>query len=454
MRITFFGVLYVPPSQSKFLKDDEILALEMEILSICSTHKYVFLTGDINARTGKLQDFITVDTFFADFFEFDNETLNFYNQAELLKNFDISVNRTSCDNVVNTNGSKLIEICRGNNLFIVNGRLGTDRDVGHFTYRNTPLIDYTICTLDAIKLIHKFDVIETDTLFSDGHSALSWSVKIAHKIQDSNDKHSQERPVRWKPDKANSFVASINAVQIQNLVAETENMEINQDRINNITDKISEIFNKAALQSFGTRKCVTKNKPDKPWFGEKCRTARFHYHKARKRYSKFKTTQNKQILKQLSKQYKTVMNQEINRHKFAQEDKLRNMQTHNPKDYWKYINSLNKKQADSSPPAEEFFEYYKNINAGDENDASDTFEDVHFTETAEELNNPISAEEIQKSIRNLKNGKAYGGDEILNEYIKASAELFLPLYVSLFNKVLCSGIIPQSWLDGYIKPIF
>ena len=80
--------------------------------------------------------------------------------------------------------------------------------------------------LDAIKLIHKFDVIETDTLFSDGHSALSWSVKIAHKIQDFNDKHSQERPVRWKRDKANSFVA-----KIQNLAAETENMEINQDRI-------------------------------------------------------------------------------------------------------------------------------------------------------------------------------------------------------------------------------
>ena len=101
------------------------------------------------------------------------------------------------------------------------------------------------------------------------------------KIQDFNDKHSQERPVtcRWKPDKANSFVASINAVQIQNLEAETENMEINQDRIklNTITDKISEIFNKAARQNFGTRKCVTKNKPDKPWFGEKCtcRTANF-----------------------------------------------------------------------------------------------------------------------------------------------------------------------------------
>ena len=136
-----FGVLYGLPSQSKILKDDEILALKMEI--ICSTHKYVFLTGDLNARTGKLQDFITADTFFADFFEYENETLNFYSQAELLKYFDISANRTSCDNVVNTNGSKLIEICSGNNLFTVNGRLDTDRDVGLFTCRNTSLTDYS-----------------------------------------------------------------------------------------------------------------------------------------------------------------------------------------------------------------------------------------------------------------------------------------------------------------------
>ena len=147
-----FGIVYVPPAQSKFLNDDEFSILEMEIVSKCSTYRYVFLTGDINARTGKLEDFVTADTFLADHFDFDNETLNFYNQAELLQTCNISVNRASCDTVVNTNGSKLIEICRGNNLFIVNGRLGSDQNIGNFTFRDTSLIDYTICSLEAIKL--------------------------------------------------------------------------------------------------------------------------------------------------------------------------------------------------------------------------------------------------------------------------------------------------------------
>ena len=164
--------------------------------------------------------------------------------------------------------------------------------------------------------------------------------------------------------------------------------------------------------------------------------------------------QNKYVLKQNSKLYKKVMNQEINNHTFAQEDKLRNMQSLNPKDYWKYINSLNKKQTNISPSAEDFFNYYNNMNDSDDDDESNQFEDINFTEPVEELNIPISAEEIQKSIRNLKNGKAYGGDEILNEYIKSTAQLFMPLYVSLFNKVFSGGVLPETWLDGYIKPIY
>ena len=51
----------------------------MEIMSKCSTYKYVFLTGDINVRTGNHEDFVTADSVLADHSDFDNETLNSYN---------------------------------------------------------------------------------------------------------------------------------------------------------------------------------------------------------------------------------------------------------------------------------------------------------------------------------------------------------------------------------------
>ena len=45
-------------------------------------------------------------------------------------------------------------------------------------------------------------------------------------------------------------------------------------------------------------------------------------------------------------------------------------------------------------------------------------------------------------------------DNILNEYIKSTKTLLLPLYVKLFNSVLDTGFIPDTWLKGTIIPIY
>ena len=52
--------------------------------------------------------------------------------------------------------------------------------------------------------------------------------------------------------------------------------------------------------------------------------------------------------------------------------------------------------------------------------------------------------------RNQKNGKACGDDFVINEYIKCTSNMFMPLYVKIFNIVFNSGILPESWLVGNI----
>ena len=56
-----------------------------------------------------------------------------------------------------------------------------------------------------------------------------------------------------------------------------------------------------------------------------------------------------------------------------------------------------------------------------------------------------------KSIKKLKNETC---SEIMNEYIKVSCPLFLPVYVKLFNMILDSGQVPKSWLIGVTRPIY
>ena len=47
-----------------------------------------------------------------------------------------------------------------------------------------------------------------------------------------------------------------------------------------------------------------------------------------------------------------------------------------------------------------------------------------------------------------------GDDQVKNEYIKSTIHLLLPLYEKLFNIIFSSGIVPNSWLEGNVKPIY
>jgi hypothetical protein len=54
----------------------------------------------------------------------------------------------------------------------------------------------------------------------------------------------------------------------------------------------------------------------------------------------------------------------------------------------------------------------------------------------------------------LKNDKASGDDFIVNEYIKSSIDIILAVYIKMFSCIFSSGIVPDSWLLGNIKPIY
>ena len=54
----------------------------------------------------------------------------------------------------------------------------------------------------------------------------------------------------------------------------------------------------------------------------------------------------------------------------------------------------------------------------------------------------------------LKNNKAAGNDSIINEYIKSTAHVILPIYTKLFNLIFDTGIIPENWTLETVKPIF
>lgn len=62
--------------------------------------------------------------------------------------------RHSTDLNVNTYGRKLIQFCKNNNMYIMNGRIGND-EVGKPTSKNTSVVDYAISTAAVLYLVDK-----------------------------------------------------------------------------------------------------------------------------------------------------------------------------------------------------------------------------------------------------------------------------------------------------------
>ena len=424
------GILYIPPAQSRFLNDDEYSNLEMEITSMCIQSPYICLTGDMNARSSNLCDFITADSTIADLMNFDQETLSFFNQVEELVKLNVNRERISQDKSTNNNGYRLIDICISNNLFLLNGRFGKDSKVGKCTFRNQSLIDYTICSIDCMRLLLDFEVIDTDALYSDGHSILKWSSKITHDDTSEKSEPRQQKQKTYKnrdPKLTENFVNAIPNDFIDNLYFA---LEPSKDSIDFVTNSLSKMMIDTAKTTFPSKSFKTNSSKDKPWFGPKCRLARSNYYKAKHHYRSNRTSQNYLRLQHFSKTYKNVMNFYISKQKHEKANYLRDLHSSKPKDYWQYLNTLKRRSQTSAPTLQHFYEYFKDVNMSNDRSNFD-FNESNFNINNADiiLNSSITGQEISSAMKGLKSGKAAGFDEILNEYIKATETMLMPLYI-------------------------
>ena len=103
-------------------------------------------SADMNAQTADMTDFTTDVELFDRSFDFDADVIRFYEQRSGLEKLNIQLHRKSQDKKKNNNGYKLIEACKNNNLTILNGRFGQDKNVGKFVFRDISVIDYVLAT--------------------------------------------------------------------------------------------------------------------------------------------------------------------------------------------------------------------------------------------------------------------------------------------------------------------
>ena len=156
------------------------------------------------------------------------------------------------------------------------------------------------------------------------------------------------------------------------------------------------------------------------------------------------------------KNYKKTLDKEEKKYRKNLTKKLKNMRTKDPKTFWKILNQ-GKRRNQPGISLEKLFEFFKNLNAAPSNDITvdlPNLNDDDLSQLNHDLNIPIDKEEIFECIKKLKNNKASGEDEIINEYIKATREQFSDIYEKLFNIIFDTGNVPEIWLIGNIIPVY
>lgn len=456
------GIVYIPPYGSKYSHEDPYLEIHTEYSSFCSDIENVILFGDFNSRTACLDDFVIVDDFISR--QQNDDTL--YSESmqvlDCLLKCNLPINRRSADPVTNAYGKQLIEFCQSNDLFIINGRLGQDFIDPKLTCKDRSTIDYFICSPKFIEYLCDFNVLDFSPFFSDSHCGVDLMINIKCKTDNQNLNQNnlceESKPQLWNSEKANIFPENCNINKIRSINEKLESMRngnILKSDVDSVATDIENVFQEACIETFGIHKSRPHSvkKIHKPWFNYECRNARNSYHNARKIYNRNKSEQNKTLLKTVSKAYKNTMSINIKRHKNEKIEKLRRIKSSNPKEFWRILNDENCNQA-STAPLNDLYNFFKNLNSKTTYTQTNNLNEEIPNQVNEEINQPITENEILQAVKSLKMNKAAGIDQILNEHIKSSINIMLPTYTKLFNIVFDTGLLPDSWLLGNILPIY
>ncbi|KAK3096812.1 hypothetical protein FSP39_003531 [Pinctada imbricata] len=420
--LVVIGCVYIPPENSIYASNECFDEIENEMIQFLAEDTPITLIGDFNARTSDIPDFTQVDDNLFEILEIENDIdIQFNDHINLTLN-NIPLDRFTQDiKHANYYGNKLLNMCRKTNMYITSGRFGADRYIGK-----------------TEKTTERYQQPES---------------QMIHKLT-----------VKWKPEKVNVFKENVNLIdsEITHLCNSLEaSDESPETKINRTNEKICELLIEAASKSFGYAKKGGFNKNPKkfqPWFSNSCKEKRNKFYESRERYKQEKNIENRQRMKQSSKDYKREINKSYSKYQFEMEKEIRNTSKTDSRQFWKILNKLNgKNESEIKASLDDFklFAYFRVINEGeDDEEEFNTSDEGDETFNTDILNENISEKEIEDSIRNLKNNKAKGFDDISNEYIKHSINIFMPLYVKLFNLILNTGKIPKAWGYGIIHPIY
>ena len=463
------GAIYVPNQRSNYYCSQFFEELAHDICYLRNKYDLPFmLTGDFNSHTGTLND-ISLTEICDNVLDISH--FKYPNVLNMFKNLDIPLIRANKDTTVNNNGKDLIGLCLSHEFCIINGRFGDDKNIGSTTFDDKSTLDYVLCTPELLGHITNFTVDRFDPLLSDAHNPIHITLNMAKNLhtvhpipidQSSTNNNSNEMQTKseWDKSKSDEYQKHFDKDKIKLMLDNLDLVdpkEVTSETIKNFAEDFKNMLIEPAkttgmVKQIPTTKKVNKQgKQNKPWFNTLCKESVKNYKKGIKLIPK----QNKKQKKQLAKKHMKLIRKEKRKYFDEVNEKIKFLKTSNQSAYWKIINQGKKNKKVGDIPSNTVFSHFAELNFNNETrNINDDTPIIPNENVNEAINKSITEDEIIKHISSLKNNKCPGIDNILNEFLKYCPKELIPVIVKFFNIVLDSGIIPDDWITGIIKPLY
>ena len=451
---------YIPPHDSVYFKSHEtgfFESLEAGIRQYSSIGK-IGIIGDLNARCGNRSDIIQNSKDFEKY-------IHVIDANDVPTRSVLLPERVSMDTVCNSSGIKLLDICHSTDLRIVNGRIGSDAGIGHFTYMSPTgesLIDYAIMSQDIFHILHEFVVHE---LYScSPHVPIQINLGVNYKQFVSTDEPFFVDKLIWDDDKNDEFRQNIisESSTFQNIVDMVVSSEIN---IDHAVSNFADVLYKTSFKTYGTSKQIGRvvnkkaRKFKSPWFTKECETARQELKRANKLFAKNKSQSLRELVVSKRRLYNTAKRHARTKFKIEQKSRLHNAARTQPQEFWREIRKIKGNCSNRSTlTSDEFYEHFKGLYSTENVFANDDTEqelenESYILRNVEQLDCNFSIQEVEKAIGCLKRGKSSGEDSLIPEIFLESKTILSPIVCRLFNYMFDNSIYPECWTRGIIVPV-
>ena len=234
-------------------------------------------------------------------------------------------------------------------------------------------------------------------------------------------------------------------------------------------DAVETIFTttaKRCLKIKTTKKRRHKISFNKKWFDKECRLKRHELRKlANKKHRDPLNFTLREEYHTVLRQYKDLLNHKKNEFVNYRLLELENtVDDSDNKRFWNCLKSMDDTIKETSiPPVkkENWMSHFQSLHS---NEPLNPHQEMianqlrnleqELTPQTQALDYLINETEIRIAVKKLKNNKSSFSDKIKNEMIKSAVNELMPVYLKLFNTFLRSGIMPQTWCNGIITPIF